>query len=169
MRFLLIGVVLVASLSGCRKKSNPAFYQLESEQSVLLARDGDDAFASPELAAVLTKLEAFPEDALEKPRAEALVVKLKAGQARVKAERAPKPRPAAVGAAATGPRRKFLCEWTGSRFRGCVMGSFASVAEAEQDCTRGATEPGVRCSCGDSPSPADIVLCERMIADQKAR
>lgn len=94
MRVLLLLCVLEALLlSGCRKKTSPEFYQLESQQSVLISREGDDAYVSAEMATVIAGLQAIPEDALEKPRAAELVVKLTAEQARVNAERVPFVRP----------------------------------------------------------------------------
>lgn len=96
MRVLLLLCVLEALLlSGCRKKSSPEFYKLESQQSVLISRDGEDAYVSDEMAGVISALQAIPEDALEKPRATELAAKLSAEQARILAERAAaaKPRP----------------------------------------------------------------------------
>lgn len=96
MRVLLLLCVLEAlALSGCRKKTAPEFYKLESQQSVLISADGDDAYLSEEMTSVITGLQAIPEDAVEQPKATALATKLAAEQARVKAERAlaevPKP------------------------------------------------------------------------------
>lgn len=99
MRVLLLLCALEALLlSGCRKKTSPEFYQLESQHSVLVSREGDDAYGSDEMAAVISGLQAIPEDAVEKPRAAELATRLLALQARVKAERelAAKPRPAPV-------------------------------------------------------------------------
>jgi hypothetical protein len=92
MRVLLLLCVSTALLmSGCRKKSNPEFYKLEADQSILVARDGDDAWVSPEMDVVLRGLQAIPEDSVEGPRAAALAAKVATEQARVKAEQAPKP------------------------------------------------------------------------------
>ena len=98
MRVLLLLCVLEALvLSGCRKKSSPEFFKLDSQQSVLVARDGDDAYASQEMGAIITGLQLISEDALEKPRATELATRLTAEQTRVMAERAlaaaPKPPP----------------------------------------------------------------------------
>lgn len=98
MRVLLLLCVLEAlALSGCRKKTSPEFYKLDSQQSVLLSRDGDDAYLSAEMASVIAGLQAIPEDAVEKDKATALATKLSAEQTRVTAERAlaaaPKPEP----------------------------------------------------------------------------
>ena len=98
MRVLLLLCVLEAlALSGCRKKTSPEFYKLDSQQSVLLSRDGDDAYLTAEMASVIAGLQAIPEDAVEKDKATALATKLSAEQTRVQAERAvavaPKPEP----------------------------------------------------------------------------
>ena len=99
MRFLsLLCVVLALSaFSGCRKKTSPEFYKLEADQSILIARDGDDAYGSPELARIITALQALPDNVVEKERATALATKLSAEVARVAAARpvadAPKPPP----------------------------------------------------------------------------
>lgn len=95
---LLLCVLLSALLStGCRKKTSKEFYKLESDQSVLIARDGDDAYLSAEMDAVLAGLQAIPEDALEKEKANTLIAKLNAERDRVKREKAaaeaPKPPP----------------------------------------------------------------------------
>ncbi|MDP1825949.1 MAG: hypothetical protein Q8L48_21980 [Archangium sp.] len=90
MRIVLL--CLLMGLSGCRKKTSAEFYNLESRQSILIAREGDDAFDSDEMKAVLVGLDAVPEDTIEKPRAAALASKLRAEQARVARERAPKPK-----------------------------------------------------------------------------
>lgn len=88
MRVLLLLCVLQAVLlSGCRKKTAPEFYKLESDQSVLVSRDGDEAWTSAEMSAILAGLQAIPEDAVEKPRAVALAAKIAAERARVEADR----------------------------------------------------------------------------------
>jgi hypothetical protein len=175
-------VVLLVALTaaGCRKPSSPEFFQLEAAQASLLAREGDEALEGNELAGIITRLDAIPADALEKPRAEALVAKLRAAQARARAARvAAEPKaelPAGVGAwgraapPATGPSREFLCEWTGTKFRGCALGSFTSLEQATAFCVRGLPrgEEGSWCSCGDSPSAAATELCTQLIAQNRA-
>lgn len=89
MRVLLVCLVASLVLAGCRKKSNPEFYKLEGAQSVLVTREGDDGWVSPEMDTIVSGLQAIPADALEKPRAEALVATIAAEQARVKRERTP--------------------------------------------------------------------------------
>jgi hypothetical protein len=90
MRVSLLLCVLLSTLvlTGCRKKTSKEFYKLESEQSILVSRDGDDAYLSAEMDAVLAGLQAIPEDALEKDKANNLVAKLNAERDRVKAEKA---------------------------------------------------------------------------------
>ena len=88
MRIVLLCLLL--ALPGCRKKTSAEFYRLESDQSILIARDGDDAYVSEEMTAIVTGLDAVSEDTIEKPRATALVTTLRAEQARVALERAPK-------------------------------------------------------------------------------
>ncbi len=87
MRAALITCLLLSlTLSGCKKKTSAEFYRFEGEHSVLVSREGDDAYESPEMDEVLAGLRAIPEDALEKPRAVALVATIVSEQARVKAE-----------------------------------------------------------------------------------
>lgn len=93
MRFALISLCLLISFAGCRKKTSPEFFKLESAQSVLISRDGDDAYVSPEMDAIIEGLSAIPENAREKERAVELVQRLSSEKARVVAERAPKPPP----------------------------------------------------------------------------
>lgn len=90
MRIVLLCLLL--ALSGCRKKTSAEFYKLESNQSILIAQDGDDAYVSDEMAAIIAGLDAVPEDTIEKPRATALATSLRAEQARVALEKAPKPK-----------------------------------------------------------------------------
>ena len=96
MRFVLSLCVVALLLTGCRKKSSPEFYKLEGAQDVLIDQRGDDAYVAPEMASIIAGLAAVPDDALEKPRAQALVTKLVAGAARVKAERTEPPKLPAV-------------------------------------------------------------------------
>jgi hypothetical protein len=89
MKHLLLLCVLAGLLlSGCRKKTSPEFYKLEADQSILISRDGDDAYASPEMAAIINGLQAIPENMVERPRALELAAKLTAEQSRVASERA---------------------------------------------------------------------------------
>ncbi len=93
---MLCALLPALVLLGCRKKSSPEFFKLESEQSILVARDGDDAWLSPQMDAVLSGLQAISDEAIEKPRAQALASKIVAEQARLKAEQARPPPPAPV-------------------------------------------------------------------------
>lgn len=93
---LMLCLVPALLLTGCRKKSSPEFFKLESDQSILVSRDGDDAWLSPQMDSVLSGLQAIPEEAIEKPRAQALATKIMAEQARLKAEANKPPPPAPV-------------------------------------------------------------------------
>lgn len=84
---LLVFVLLAVVSSSCRKKTYAAYYQLDGQQSVLVARDGDAAYESPEMEQIIAGLNAVPDDAREKEQAIALVTKLNAERARVKAAR----------------------------------------------------------------------------------
>lgn len=92
MRSALLLCLLAGLLSGCPKKSSPEFYKLEADQSILVARDGDDAWVSPEMTGIVAGLTAIPDNAIEKPRAQALVAKIAAERARVTAERVEPPK-----------------------------------------------------------------------------
>lgn len=92
MRLVLL-LCLVSVMSGCRKKTSAEFYRLEGTQSVLLSSEGEDAYLSDEMAAVVAGLQALPEDVVEKPRATELAAKLVAARNRVAAKRAEQARP----------------------------------------------------------------------------
>lgn len=97
MRFLVLLLCVVGLLgSGCRKKSSREYYKLEADQSILVSQDGDDAWVSPEMTAIVSGLQAIPEDTLEKPKAVALLATIAAEQARVTAERVEPPKGPAV-------------------------------------------------------------------------
>jgi len=88
MRVALLCCLGLAVLSSsCRKKTYTEFYKLEAEQSSLISRDGDDAYLTPELEAVIAGLNAVPENAREYERARELSSKLQLEQQRVRAER----------------------------------------------------------------------------------
>ena len=97
MRVLPLLVLALWGLSSCRKQSSEAFHKLDAQQSVLISRDGDDAYVSPEMDQIITGLNAVPENAIEKDRAVALTGKLRAEQRRVREEQA------AAAAAAAAP------------------------------------------------------------------
>lgn len=88
MRAAAVALSLCLLLSGCRKKTAPEFYRLDGDYSVLVSREGDDAYGTPELTAIIAGLQAIPSDAVERPRAEALLAKIDAEAQRVKKERA---------------------------------------------------------------------------------
>ena len=98
MRFLLLLLCVLQGLlmSSCRKKTSPEFYKLEAAHSILVAREGDDAFVSDEMTVILSGLQAIPEDALERPRATALAAQISAERSRVAAEKIKPPPPAPV-------------------------------------------------------------------------
>lgn len=98
MRFslLLLCVLQGLLLPGCRKKTSAEFYKLEAAQSSLVSREGDDAWISDEMTAILTGLQAVSAEAVEKPRAEALAAKISSERSRVAAEKVKPPPPAPV-------------------------------------------------------------------------
>ncbi|GMU62557.1 MAG: hypothetical protein AMXMBFR34_43200 [Myxococcaceae bacterium] len=81
---LLLALALLAS--GCRKKSAPEFYDLESSYSVMVASDGDDAYGTAEMDRVLAALQAIPPDTIEGPKAAALVTTIQAERNRIAQE-----------------------------------------------------------------------------------
>lgn len=83
--FVLVALMLAG---GCRKKSAPQFYELESTSSILIAREGDDAWESDEMDRVLEGLKAIPTDALEADKVSELIKKIEGERARLKQERA---------------------------------------------------------------------------------
>lgn len=97
----VVAILLVGlGLGGCRKKSAPEFYRLESRATILADRDGDEGRLSDEMGEIITELQAIPADRLEGPRARALAEALVAERARLLQERAPA-RAAEVDARAT--------------------------------------------------------------------
>ncbi len=96
MRHVLVCLALSAALTGCHKKSSPEFYKLESEHAVLVAREGDDAYGTPQMAALVAGLQALPENSRELPRAQALLATIATEEARVAASKVRPPPVAAV-------------------------------------------------------------------------
>lgn len=88
MRAAAVALSLCLLLSGCRKKTAPEFYRLESDYSVLVTREGDDAYESPELATIVAGLQAISANAAERPRADTLLATIAAETQRVQKERA---------------------------------------------------------------------------------
>jgi hypothetical protein len=84
---LLVCLMFAVVFSACGKKTFPEFYKLEAQQSALISRDGEDAYVSPEMDAVIAGLLAVPENAREHDRAAELVGTLQREQQRIKAER----------------------------------------------------------------------------------
>ena len=96
MRFLLVLALIALSVAGCRKKSSPEFFKFEADHSILVAREGEDAYVSPEMDVILAGLQAVPAEAIEKPRAETLAAKILAEKTRLTASRVVKPTPPPV-------------------------------------------------------------------------
>lgn len=94
LTFLFLAGALV--VSGCKKQWAP-FYQLDAEQQILVAREGEPGYLTEDMARIIAALEAVPANAREREQALALASKLKSEVARVKAEddaaRAKKARP----------------------------------------------------------------------------
>jgi hypothetical protein len=90
MRLLLWGMIALVALTatGCRKKSAPEYYRLESQVEVLSTRDGDDGWMSAEMEAVLQRLGGISPDAVEGPAAAALASRITGERTRIAAERA---------------------------------------------------------------------------------
>ncbi len=95
MRAAAVALSVCLLLSGCRKKSAREYYRLESDYSVLVSRDGDAAYDEPELATIVDGLNAIPTDALERPKAEALLATIAAETLRAHKDR-PAPPPVAA-------------------------------------------------------------------------
>lgn len=104
IRSIGLVVVLFVALTACGKKTYKKFYELQSQQSVLIADQADDAYVSPEMEGIVAGLDAVPDNAIEKERAQALSATLKSEKARVVAARkAPPPAPPVAAA----PRPSF--------------------------------------------------------------
>lgn len=91
MRAVLVVAALLA-LSSCKRTYEP-YYALEAAQSLLISRDGDDAYVSDEMDELIAGLRSVPNNAREKEKADALVKTLLAEQQRVRTERLPPPEP----------------------------------------------------------------------------
>lgn len=86
MRHVAILLMGLLAVSGCRKKTAPEYYELESSYSIMVARDGDDAYVSEEMGQVLAKLKQISPDTVEGPRAAGLVAKIEGERERVERE-----------------------------------------------------------------------------------
>lgn len=84
--FALVSLAALVALTGCRKKSAPEYYGWESNHSILVSRDGDEAYSSADMDAVVAGLQAIPADTVEGPKAAALLAKIAAERARIQAE-----------------------------------------------------------------------------------
>lgn len=88
MRRSLLGLLVAALAFGaCKKKTAPEYYEYEATHSILLSREGDEAYGSEELAAVVRGLQAVSPDTVEGPKAKALLERIAAEARRVEAER----------------------------------------------------------------------------------
>lgn len=113
MRLIWVLIALTAlATAGCRKKSAPEYYRLESQVEVLVARSGDDAWGLEEMDQVLSRLAAIPADAVEGPKAATLAARITSERDRLAADRAaalaeasrpPAPPPVDPGANALPP------------------------------------------------------------------
>jgi hypothetical protein len=88
MRLQTLLVVCLLGLGACRKKTAPEYYQLESNVSILSTRDGDDAWGSDEMEQTLAALKKVDPEALEGPKARALISQIETERARVAREAA---------------------------------------------------------------------------------
>lgn len=103
MLTMRVFLLVILALSGC-KKSSKEFYEGQRRYDVLVAREGDDAFLTAEMGEVSQALSAVPSNAIEKPKADALVAKIASERARIEAARAADARAqAAAEAAAQNP------------------------------------------------------------------
>lgn len=97
MRRVAILLLVLAAGTGCRKKTAPEFYGFESTYSIMVARDGDEAYATETMDQVLAGLEQIPADTVEGPKAAELAATIKRERARIAQE--DKDREAALAAA----------------------------------------------------------------------
>jgi hypothetical protein len=93
---LVVCLLSAALLEGCRRKSWNTYYQLDGQQQVAIARDGDDAYVGEEMNGIIAALRAAPADSKEYEQALKLADKLTAEQQRVQAELDAKKKVAAV-------------------------------------------------------------------------
>lgn len=87
MRVFLSILLVILAISSC-KKSSKEFYESQRRYDVLVAREGDDAFLTPEMGDISQALSAIPSNAIEKPQAVALVAKIAAERTRIEAAQA---------------------------------------------------------------------------------
>lgn len=81
-------LLFAISLVGCTKKSSREYFEAQGQHDSLTAREGDEAYLTPEMDAVAAKLSAVPANAIEYARAQELLVKVRAENTRMRAEQA---------------------------------------------------------------------------------
>ncbi len=102
MRRLVFLVMLVAVLSaGCRKKHSMEFGLYKADFTSLVDRNGDDAYLTPEMDAVVEKLKTVNPETVEAAEAQALVARIASEKSRVQSDKEAKAK--AVAEAAKAP------------------------------------------------------------------
>lgn len=84
----MVAFALLMVGSSCRKSTWTPYYALDGQQQVLLAREGDDGYLSPEMDGIIAGLRAAPENAREREQALKLADQLSAAQEKLRAQRA---------------------------------------------------------------------------------
>lgn len=79
-----VGVAVLLALSGC-KKSSKEYFEATRQHDSLVAQNGEDAYLLPEMDAVAALLAKVPDNAVEVVRARALLEKVNAEMARMRA------------------------------------------------------------------------------------
>jgi len=100
---LLLSLLVVGLLGGCRPKTSPAYYKAEADYSVLVSAQGDAAYADPKMAEVLARLKAIPTGVREAAQVQALIAKIEAESARVGQEKAAADKALAAADVPTAP------------------------------------------------------------------
>jgi hypothetical protein len=85
---VILVVLVVGGSFGCRKKTAPQYYDLESRYSVAITRDGDDAYSSAEMDGIVAGLSAIAPDTVEGPKAVTVLERIAAARARLAQEKA---------------------------------------------------------------------------------
>ncbi len=81
-----VATVCVVAVLGCRKPSGKAFYEFNTQYELLVARDGDAAYAQPDMDSIVQGLSSVPEGAAERGAAQAVLQKITAARQRIAAE-----------------------------------------------------------------------------------
>lgn len=97
MRGVFLPCLALMIASGCQKQSAPEFYKLESQATILIDGEGDDAWLSAQMEELAAGLQKIPPDAIEGPRAAALLARINAERGRLLALRAKPREVSAVG------------------------------------------------------------------------